>query len=461
MSDVTLVGNISSAVTTLTVNQDFQPVPGDKFLIDDEIIEFGGHPPVPPPWGRSRGTVIAVERGVVGSVAASHSSGAVLTPVLPAYSSAVSPVLQSDVLLFDGYATKPDGIPAYADSGQAWVHYPTSGNQTMQIVSGKLTNLTASGVAAGYIQYDLGAPVTRIGADFTLGPGSTDNGAFGMVTFKTPISSTTIPDANFHLIVTRLNWQLGKFVGNAFTLMAQGAFGTALAVDGTTVHHVDAVLNGTTASILLPDGTAVSVTDAAIGTTPGHIACFERYALDAATDSKSAALAVWSDAQSLRASSRMPDLSPDRLIPILPQLPYIKPVTARWAPAATSVAIPSYPPAEIDSALRVTVNVPPSGGFVADLFGYVGVGASTEVFWSLIYVDTDTAVGSCRPINGWDAVGPYHMRHGRIVVPAGSYAPGSTVTFTFGHWTTVTDASTVLRVDLASAYEAILTVSPL
>jgi hypothetical protein len=92
MSDITLVGNISPTVTVLTVNQDVQPAPGDKFLIDDEIIEFGVHPRVPAPWGSTLGTVIAVERGVAGTVAASHTSGAVLTPVLPAYSSAVPPI---------------------------------------------------------------------------------------------------------------------------------------------------------------------------------------------------------------------------------------------------------------------------------------------------------------------------------------------------------------------------------
>jgi hypothetical protein len=92
MSDITLVGDISPTVTVLTVDQDVQPAPGDKFLIDDEIIEFGVHPRVPAPWGIALGTVIAVERGVAGTVAASHSSGAVLTLVVPAYSTAYPPV---------------------------------------------------------------------------------------------------------------------------------------------------------------------------------------------------------------------------------------------------------------------------------------------------------------------------------------------------------------------------------
>jgi hypothetical protein len=372
-------------------------------------------------------------------------------------------VSQGNVTLYDGYATKADGVPVVADSGQTWTQYPTSGTDELRVVSGQLTNTTASSVAAGYQQRDLGAAVTRIGADFTLGTQTTDNGAIGLVIFKTAIASATIPDSNFHLVVTRLNWQLGKFVSNTFTQIAYGAFAAALACDGATVHHVDAVLNGDTASILLPDGTAVSVTDAAIGTTPGHIACFEVYALDASTDAKAAAVNVWADASAFWSSHQVPEMSPNRLYPILVDLPFIKPVTALWAPSSTDVAIPAYGsgPSEIDTAFRVTATVPPSGGFVVDMDGYVKVGASTEVFWNVLYVGGSVVGAAARPVNGWDPVGPYQLRHARIIVPAGSYAPGTTATFSWAHWCTTTNAGTVFHVDLGSGYAASMTVSPL
>ena len=170
MSDVTLVGNISSAVTTLTVNQDFQPVPGDKFLIDDEIIEFGGHPPVPPPWGRSRGTVIAVERGVVGSVAASHSSGAVLTPVLPAYSSATPPIGGSgSTEVADAFS--PDALwvaGARVAAPKAMPVPPTIANSVAyeSSIPDAVTTLTISGGVINTLFRFSGADVHQFGPSF-------------------------------------------------------------------------------------------------------------------------------------------------------------------------------------------------------------------------------------------------------------------------------------------------------
>lgn len=365
--------------------------------------------------------------------------------------------------LFDAYATKPNGVPVLADSGQTWYQYPPSGNQAMQVVSGKLSNLQASGVAAGYQQFDLGAPVTRIGADVVFGSYTTDTGVFAILVWKTLHNSAPIPDSNLHLSLSPTHWILGTWAATVFTQVKSGTFASALTADGATSHHLEVILRGTTATIFLPDGSIATVTDAAIGATPGQIACFETYAGEASTDSKASALAVWADASSL-AGAKPPDSTSDLLLPSLAALmPFgglSKTVAAYWQPAAQSdVAIPGSATAISTTYLRLNFVVGPSGGAIVDLAGHIGLGAAADVYWGIVV--GETGYGATVLALSSSTTGVYIPCRARFIVPAGTWIAGTTQQIDWTHFTTVTNAGTLLKVEAPLGRVATMTVSPL
>jgi hypothetical protein len=392
-----------------------------------------------------------------------HPVGATLTASITAESMAAT---ASSVALYDTYTTKADGIPSVADSGHAWFQYPASGTQAMRVVSGKLTNTAAAGAAAGYQQCDLGAPVTRIGCDFVLGAYTTNNGSFALVTWKTLHDAAPIPDSNFHLTVNATGWQVMKWVSGTPTTLKSGVFVTPLTADGATIYRIDAVLAGNTASIFLPDNTVGTVTDAAIGDTPGHIACFETYQADAATDTKSAAVAVWADASSLVRSVIRPMFGAEQVIPaIAPLLPpggFPRPVASLLNTDGNYTPTDAF--AEIDTDLRVTFVAGPTGAALVDCDGYIQLGAALFAFLWKTYQVGGAAEATCWVMdsNGTQfPLGVLHHIHAHMIFGAGAFTPGFTYTLAWSHIATTANAGTYMKVGVALGIVASMTVTPL
>jgi hypothetical protein len=173
--------------------------------------------------------------------------------------------------------------------GTSWELLPQTGDNSLRLSGGALTNAAVSGQQAGYLTFNqnAGQNVSRIGATWkftNVGAGS--NGAATLVVWKThPISTGAPPDAGVHLAIGRSGWIFGKILsGNPVVTVASGTFSPALAYD--TPLTVDVSINGTTATVSLPDGTTQDVTDADISAAAGPWATIEAFQNDAAADDR-------------------------------------------------------------------------------------------------------------------------------------------------------------------------------
>ena len=380
------------------------------------------------------GDTVDIARMSSSEVAEAYASGALLSSDLLEIIAARSEM--SDTYARRRAALRQDftGLGSVAlgdaDSGQAWTLHPTSGTSQMKVIDGKLSNDATSGLAAGYAMCDLGAPVTRIGADLTFGAYSTTTGSFCLAAWKTMNTGVSVPDSNFHLAVSPTSWILGTWEGQVFTQLAAGSL--SLTADGSTTYRVDCVISGTTAYISLPDGHIAKVTDASIGVTPGGIVNFETYAQAADTDTKASATSVWADTAVVVGDQA--EVTPGMLIPALAnQASSGLPSMQSFSPATRKTLTLSSDSQEIDSSLAQTFTFPTSGRVGVEVSAYVVADAST---WLIFAAATDSGMmgqvisasvvggGSGSGGQAWN--GPVTWR-GRA-----TGTPGATVTYHFG-----------------------------
>ena len=131
----------------------------------------------------------------------------------------------------------------------------------------------------------------RIGATFKLSSGTATVSA-GIIFWEYPIPTPyQVPNSPLHLIVNRSGWELAVWSGGTnpsttgtFTSIGSGSFSPTLAEDwnpavaGTgTLHRIEALIHGTSATIFLPDGSVARVTDSRIDSIPANVACWEHY----------------------------------------------------------------------------------------------------------------------------------------------------------------------------------------
>lgn len=180
--------------------------------------------------------------------------------------------------------------------GTSWELLPQTGNNSLRLSGGVLTNAAASGQQAGYLTFNQnnGQNVSRIGATWkftNVGAGS--NGAATVVIWKDhPITTASPVDSGMHLAIGRSNWVFGKIIGgNPVETVASGTFSPALAYD--TPLTVDVRINGSTATVSLPDGTTQDITDADISAAAGPWACIEAFQNDAAADDRTGFYKSW------------------------------------------------------------------------------------------------------------------------------------------------------------------------
>lgn len=180
--------------------------------------------------------------------------------------------------------------------GTTWELLPLTGNNSLRLSGGVLTNAAASGQQAGYLTFNqnAGQNVSRIGATWKFtNVGAGNNGAATLVVWKThPISTGAPPDAGVHLAIGRSGWIFGKILsGNPVVTIASGSFSPALDYDVPLT--VDVRISGTTATVSLPDGTTQVVTDADIAAAAGPWATIEAFQNDAAADDRTGFYKSW------------------------------------------------------------------------------------------------------------------------------------------------------------------------
>lgn len=200
-------------------------------------------------------------------------------------------------------ATGDEGVAVTAGSG-------SGGYYRLEIVDGLLQAPDLSGASG-----DKGAhwqqPIDggkRIGATFKL---STDNDDGGVVTlvfweYMMPVPYKT-PNSPFHLSVSAHSWALSVWEGGVDpgtsstpTSIAGKDFATPLADDWNpasagsgTLHQVEAVIIGDTATIALPDGSVATVTDSRIESIPANVADHELFR-NTSSSCHSAFESIWS-----------------------------------------------------------------------------------------------------------------------------------------------------------------------
>jgi hypothetical protein len=132
----------------------------------------------------------------------------------------------------------------------------------------------------------------RIGATFKLSAGSGGLISAGLIFWEYPIPTPyKIPNSPIHLVVNKSGWELAVFHSGVnpgtdatFSSIGSGSFSPTLAEDwnpavvGTgTLHRIEALIHGTSATIFLPDGSVARVSDSRIGSIPANVACWEHF----------------------------------------------------------------------------------------------------------------------------------------------------------------------------------------
>lgn len=164
----------------------------------------------------------------------------------------------------------------------------------LTVIDGGLQTQATEGLSAAYAQVDVGAPVTRIGAEFEFTGGTKRGGAIALPVWADSFDATwpQVPDSPSHVVLTDDWWEYGVYQDGQLAKVTWGRFAPPLPSD--TPLRLDINLIGDTAALTLPDGTTTAVTDPRI-TTPGRYATFESFQWDAANMARARMLRVWAD----------------------------------------------------------------------------------------------------------------------------------------------------------------------
>jgi hypothetical protein len=196
--------------------------------------------------------------------------------------------------LHTDWTSKPDGpLPATGDEGRPFVVRLSGLDRGPRVSGGALVADLPQTEAATYLNQDLGAPVRRLGAEFTFGPGAAD-GSLCLAAWSGALPPPPGPlDAPCHLVVTPDHWIYGLAVQGQLVPLVTQAYARAVPQDGTPL-RVEVTLAGSTASCRLPDGSTRTVTDGRIASIPGLVPCWEFYR-DAPGDAEVRLRRTWAD----------------------------------------------------------------------------------------------------------------------------------------------------------------------
>lgn len=177
------------------------------------------------------------------------------------------------IRLHTDWSRKPDGpIPPAGDDGVPFETVLRGTTTPPSVSGGALVGNLPPAQSASYVNQEMRQKVRRIGATFTMTPGS-DVGSLALATW------TGIPfvNAHCHLVITPDHWIIGV-IENANTLrvITDGPL-QPLRQDGRTPYTVDVTVAGPTATLHLPDGTVATATDRQIERILGTVPCWEFY----------------------------------------------------------------------------------------------------------------------------------------------------------------------------------------
>lgn len=333
---------------------------------------------------------------------------------------------------WDRFAERADGALGTSESGHEWIPYGPSTSPA--IVGGGMTysSIPASG-GASYPMLQMEGTGRRIGAKFRFGvssdPGSS---AAGLIFWAEDISTTypSIPDTPNHFTINPNGWTWGYFVGTVLTNIASGTFTTPLAMDGTTVHTAEVIIDpeASTAFLFLPDGSVRSVTHSTIKTINAPYACWEIYRITG-TEPVVTFDEVWADDRAAGETA---------LVRALVALPPIRKVN-NYSPGSLTqyvMATSGTAPGSLFDAVNASVTfvIPQSGRMHIEASFYLSVTAAAQIYMGLYngnsligYSRVTDDVSKARRTAEWLYTG----------------APGATVTLALGGFTTVASSATV------------------
>jgi hypothetical protein len=195
-------------------------------------------------------------------------------------------------VLFQDFATLPDGPVSVADSGQPWIE-STNGapGAELRVIDGKLTNSAVStGPASGYISADLPEAVSKITAQFGFGQGATDNGSAAiLVGVAAPLGDTATSNLTSpcHVVITPAKIDFSVANNGRIASVGSDTFAQRLSVD--TQYHIAIEINYLegVARIEGPDGKTRVFSDSRITTNRGSIVTYQVFQQSAASDDRS------------------------------------------------------------------------------------------------------------------------------------------------------------------------------
>lgn len=204
-------------------------------------------------------------------------------------------------VLQDDFAADPDGPLTIANTGQPYDtdQFIASPGARLSVVGGKMSTTAVSGAVRSYAQvYMNGSDVRRIGAKFTIAPG-TDNAQVALLAgdhLDNPSDLSNL-DLAIHWASTSVGWAFAAVYGGVIFTERAANYSTALTKDGTTVYEIEILaLDDGTLTLHLPDGQFETVSSPGILNMPmGPWAIFEQTATDIAVDTRFGFTEVWAD----------------------------------------------------------------------------------------------------------------------------------------------------------------------
>lgn len=371
--------------------------------------------------------------------------------------------------LYTEFADKADGaIPSVGDEGVAVTHRGGSLNNLRLVVAdGLMQAPDLSGVpgdrGAYWNQALVGAK--RIGATFKISSDNDDGGVVTLVFWEYGIPTPyKVPNSPFHLSVSSYSWALSVWEGGnsstdaTSTSIAGKTFETQLADDWNpevagsgTVHRVEAIIIGDTATIALPDGSIATVTDSRIESIGANVACHELYR-NTTDSAHSAFQTIWADtdigapgAASQGEAARTAKTIARALNPL--------PVAASYEPASNSdITVPASF-TDITGLPEITFTLPVDAtAFEVEAYLYYEITAAAQI---LICFKSGASTYGTKTIANMSAYkGTLYYSAMRT-----GLTPGTGGTYTLQH-RVATGTGAKLKLDAPNGYKAAWKITP-
>lgn len=280
---------------------------------------------------------------------------------------------------YHNFRDDPDGPVSVLESGQDWHLVYTSDDLRMRVIDGALTTAATSGAVAGYAEVELPAPVLRIGATVRFTPKTEDGGLAALVIWKTDhITGGPIPDSPLHLKLSPYNISVDVWdSGVGPTLIGSETFLPpipALELDGTTEYSVDVRIIDDTIEAYVSNGVTLVASHPKVAEHAGPWACWETYALNAATMTRAEFVEVWADTRRAGARSLAPtpyDIHTQAVQMAERIVGETTPVTAQYASNPADNKVLSGTVTELSTTLRLLTTFPASGKLLVTVSCFV------------------------------------------------------------------------------------------